>query len=128
MRLPSAHSSLPSNTIPAGCEVCHSSITLVRYIRHHGNPFYTPEPDICHELIGHVPMFANRDFADFSHQIGLVILELHHSSNTHSLAVVAQASLGASDEDIDKLAACYWFTVEFGVLREVIRSREGALC
>jgi phenylalanine-4-hydroxylase len=43
-------------------------------------------------------MFVDPDFADFSQEIGL-------------------ASLGAKDEDIDRLAACYWFTVEFGLLR-----------
>uniref|UniRef100_A0A7S3CIP4 phenylalanine 4-monooxygenase n=1 Tax=Strombidium rassoulzadegani TaxID=1082188 RepID=A0A7S3CIP4_9SPIT len=70
-----------------------------QYIRHHSRPHYTVEPDILHELIGHAPMFAHQDFADFSQMIGL-------------------ASMGATESELKKLAAIYWFTIEFGMLRD----------
>lgn len=36
------------------------------HVRPFDEVFNAEEPDICHELLGHVPMLLNRDFADFS--------------------------------------------------------------
>ena len=61
---------------------------------------YLPEPDIFHDIFGHVPMHANRWFADFLQQYGAVAVSLK------------------SKEDIERMARLFWFTVEFGLIQE----------
>ena len=77
----------------------YRTMLCTQYIRHHSQPAYTPEPDIVHEAIGHIPMFTVRDFADFSQFIG-------HGARK------------ANDEQLQQLGRLYWFTVEFGMIEE----------
>jgi phenylalanine-4-hydroxylase len=75
----------------------YRTMLCTQYIRHHSHPAYTPEPDIVHEAIGHIPMFTNPNFADFSQFIG------------HGARI-------ATDEQLEQLGRLYWFTVEFGLV------------
>jgi len=71
-----------------------------QYIRHHSTPLYTPEPDVAHEIIGHAVTLASTRLAELNRLFGE--------------AVKRTEEPGA----MDRLARVYWFTIEFGVLRE----------
>jgi len=61
---------------------------------------YLEEPDIFHDVFGHVPLHADPVFADFLQRFGEV------------------AASADSEEDVTRMARLFWFTVEFGLVRE----------
>jgi len=71
-----------------------------QYIRHHSTPLYTPEPDVAHEIIGHAVTLASTRFAEINRLFGEAVKRTNNPA------------------DLDRLARVYWFTIEFGVLRE----------
>ncbi|MGE0160190.1 MAG: phenylalanine 4-monooxygenase [Gemmatimonadales bacterium] len=83
---------------------------------------YLPEPDIFHDLAGHVPMHTDARFADALVRFGEV-------ARTASLEVRAiqdaDRRLHAVESVIKALARFFWFTVEFGLMR---RPDSSGLC
>jgi phenylalanine-4-hydroxylase len=71
-----------------------------QYVRHHSVPFYTPEPDIVHEIVGHANMLANPVLADLYQQAGLASLRAR------------------SDAELEFFSRVFWFTLEFGTVWE----------
>ncbi|MDH3738157.1 MAG: phenylalanine 4-monooxygenase [Alphaproteobacteria bacterium] len=70
-----------------------------RWIRSPAQMDYLQEPDIFHDVFGHVPLLTNPAFADY--------LQAYGRGGLKALR------LGA----LDMLARLYWYTVEFGLLR-----------
>ncbi len=70
-----------------------------QYIRHHSRPLYTPEPDVVHELIGHAATFVDPVYAALNRAFGL-------------------AAVRADDARMVELERVYWYTLEFGLVRE----------
>lgn len=73
------------------------------YVRHPAYPFFTPEPDILHELRGHAAMFMHEPFVEMSIQIG---------------KAAEKAVAADNDEILDLIGLFYWYTVEYGLIRE----------
>ncbi|WP_432931321.1 phenylalanine 4-monooxygenase [Microbispora sp. CA-135349] len=71
-----------------------------QYIRHHSVPFYTPEPDVIHEVIGHANTLASPRFAALYRAAGRAARRVE------------------TDEALEFVSKVFWFTLEFGVMRE----------
>ncbi len=71
-----------------------------RFIRRPDQIDYLQEPDVFHDVFGHVPLLANPAFADY--------LQAYGEGGLRSLAHGA----------MHRLARLYWYTVEFGLIRE----------
>lgn len=62
---------------------------------------YLPEPDMFHDTFGHVPMLSNQAFCDFLEALSQIAL--HHIESEEAIALISRL---------------YWYTVEFGLIRE----------
>jgi phenylalanine-4-hydroxylase len=71
-----------------------------QYLRHPSVPLYTPEPDVIHEVIGHANQLAGPGYAQMYRLVG---------------AAVERTS---SDAALRFLSHVFWYTMEFGVVRE----------
>ena len=70
------------------------------WLRSRDSLAYIPEPDIFHDVFGHVPMHAHPVFADFLQHYGSVCA---HISDAQAL---------------ERLGRLFWYTVEFGLMRQ----------
>ena len=77
----------------------HRRFVAGRFIRTPDQIDYIQEPDVFHDVFGHVPLLANPVFADYMAAWGR--------------GAQRASRLGA----IDRLARLYWYTVEFGLIR-----------
>jgi len=73
---------------------------VTQFIRHGSHPEFTPEPDMIHDCLGHVPPLMNRDYAELLTLIGKAA-----SATPHGDQVLA-------------LKRFSWFSIEFGLIEE----------
>jgi phenylalanine-4-hydroxylase len=71
-----------------------------QFLRHGSRPGFTPEPDMIHDCLGHVPPLVNHDYAELLTMIGKAAVRA--ASGDHVLA----------------LKRLSWFSIEFGLIEE----------
>jgi phenylalanine-4-hydroxylase len=83
----------------------HASRIYLQFIRHGSKPEFTPEPDMIHDCLGHVPPLVNHDYAELLTMIGKAAVRA--GSGDHVLA----------------LKRLSWFSIEFGLIEEAGETR-----
>lgn len=80
--------------------LAHRRFPVTDWIRSPDEFDYVVEPDVFHDLFGHVPLLFNPLFADYVQRYGAGGLKAH--------------DLGAGE----LLSRLYWYTIEFGLIRQ----------
>jgi phenylalanine-4-hydroxylase len=80
--------------------LAHRTFPSTQYLRWEGAPVYTPEPDVIHEVMGHGNCLACPEIAELHRFAGSAAGRLHDERARQVIADV------------------FWFTAEFGVVRE----------
>lgn len=80
--------------------IAERGFPVTQFIRHGSHPEFTPEPDMIHDCLGHVPPLMNRDYAELLTLIGKAV-----ATTTHGDEVLA-------------LKRFSWFSIEFGLIEE----------
>ncbi|MEU3622121.1 hypothetical protein BS329_34045 [Amycolatopsis coloradensis] len=76
-----------------------------QFIRHHSQPFFSPEADVVHELIGHSPALGNAKVAELYRLTGEAVRRVE------------------SPRTIEVISRVFWFTLEYGVVEQDGRPR-----
>jgi phenylalanine-4-hydroxylase len=80
--------------------IAQRGFPVTQFIRHGSHPEFTPEPDMIHDCLGHVPPLMNRDYAEL-------------------LTLIGQAASAARDPlHVLALKRFSWFSIEFGLIEE----------
>ena len=98
MHLVPAEGALPYRTFYE--YIAERGFPVTQFIRHGSHPEFTPEPDMIHDCLGHVPALMNRDYAELLTLVGKA------------------AATTKRGEQVLALKRFSWFSIEFGLIQE----------
>jgi phenylalanine-4-hydroxylase len=103
MRLVPAEGPIPYKTFYS--YIADRGFPVTQFIRHGSKPEFTPEPDMIHDCLGHVPPLMNHDYAEL-------------------LTLIGKAAVSVdSGEKVLALKRLSWFSIEFGLIEEEGQTR-----
>ena len=80
--------------------IARRGFPVTQFIRHGSHPEFTPEPDMIHDCLGHVPSLMHHDYAE-------------------ALALIGRAAVATPDPlKVLALKRFSWYSIEFGLIEE----------
>ncbi len=80
--------------------IAERGFPVTQFIRHGSKPEFTPEPDMIHDCLGHVPPLVNQDYAALLTLLGKAAVSV------------------ATGDQVLALKRLSWFSIEFGLIEE----------